>query len=483
MRKKNIILLSIAALLTVFLIVLNIVSEESFHTYIISLIPFFLIVIYIHIDVAERNYKRELLNTQNALKESVERFDLAVKGSSSGIYDWDIKNNQMYLSPQWKKMLGYDDQELINNFDTFKEMLHPDDKERVIKDLDEYLNGKTEKYETDFRLRHKEGYYIWVLSRAEALRDENNIPYRMAGSHTDITDTKEAEKEILLRENILQSIVRFSHELLLSKDYITAIKKSLRHLGQAINTDRVYYFENNLDENGSVISCTQMAEWCSKNQKSHLDYVNLYEVPFETVKDLITPLYSKKPFKAIVKELKEGFSAKNHLQIQEIKSLLIIPVFVNSIFKGFVGFDDCTTEREWNRTERDMLSLFALTVSKAIENKLSEDELNKQVLTNEVILATIPDMMFIFNEEGDILDYRAGSNRDLVAPPEVFLGNNIKDVMPEEIAVKTISSIKKLKTSDDIEIFEYNIDGNSFFEARLVKFSEGEYLTIVRNIT
>jgi len=139
---------------------------------------------------------------EQKLRSRKEQFELAVRGSNDGIWDWDLHTNTLYLSERWKGMLGYTDTELENSFDTFLTLLHKDDKERVLQYVDEYLKGKHEKYDAEFRLRHKDGSYRWIRARGEALFGSDGIPYRMAGSHSDITEKIESER--MLREGEAQ---------------------------------------------------------------------------------------------------------------------------------------------------------------------------------------------------------------------------------------------------------------------------------------
>lgn len=136
----------------------------------------------------------ELKRAQAKIQKSEEQYMLAVKGSNDGIWDWDLRNGTSFFSPQWKSMIGYDDSELANALSTFEEHLHPDDRPRVIEHLQRYLKGEIPQYKVEFRFRHKDGSYLWILARGEALRDEHGSAYRIAGSHTDITDRKRAEE-------------------------------------------------------------------------------------------------------------------------------------------------------------------------------------------------------------------------------------------------------------------------------------------------
>ena len=130
------------------------------------------------------------------LAESEERFALAVRGTNDGIWDWDIRTNKVFFSPRWKNMIGYDDEELANEFSTFEIRVHPEDHERVMKTVQDYLYGQLDRYAVEFRFQHKDGSWRWMLARGRALRDPDGKPYRMAGSHTDITEQKQAEEQL-----------------------------------------------------------------------------------------------------------------------------------------------------------------------------------------------------------------------------------------------------------------------------------------------
>ncbi len=129
-------------------------------------------------------------------------FELAVKGSNDGLWDWNLETNEVFFSNRWKEMLGYAEAEIPNLFQEWKQRLHPDDSDRVLTTFRQYFEGQLSTYEQEYRLQHHNGNYIWVLCRGLLVRDVWNKPYRMAGSHTDITRRKQAEEE--LRQSELQ---------------------------------------------------------------------------------------------------------------------------------------------------------------------------------------------------------------------------------------------------------------------------------------
>lgn len=137
-----------------------------------------------------------LEKNEKALKEIEERYRLAVDGANDCIWDWDIKNGDVYLFSRTKRLLGYDENDLEDRFESWKSLLHPDDVDKVMFEIDKHFKGATPYYETEYRLRAKDGTYKWILSRGKVILDEKGTPVRMAGSHLDITDRKVSEERI-----------------------------------------------------------------------------------------------------------------------------------------------------------------------------------------------------------------------------------------------------------------------------------------------
>ncbi len=133
---------------------------------------------------------------EDNMKESEERMRLAIRGSNDGIFDWNFKTHQIYWSAQYKKMLGYEDEEIRGNEDTFRTLLHPEDSETFWEHFNNYINGRLSEFSCIFRMIHKSGREVWIHGRGKALFDENGQAQRFIGAHTDISYIKEYERNL-----------------------------------------------------------------------------------------------------------------------------------------------------------------------------------------------------------------------------------------------------------------------------------------------
>ncbi len=121
------------------------------------------------------------------LRATEERFELAVRGSTDGIWDWNIPTSEVFFSPRFKELVGFSDDEFPNVFASFETRLHPEDHDRIMREIDAHLNNQ-KPYDVNYRLLTKAGEYRWYRARGQAVWGTGQMPERMAGSITDVTE-------------------------------------------------------------------------------------------------------------------------------------------------------------------------------------------------------------------------------------------------------------------------------------------------------
>ncbi len=152
-----------------------------------------------------RNINRHKI-IEEKLSESEQRYEMAIEAADLGIWDYVVGTGKTFYSRKWKSILGYYPDEIPDDYSIWEELLHPEDKDRMIHFINNFIKSDLRVYEAEFRLKHKNGHYIWIKSRATALRDENGKAIRMLGTHRDITEKKKSESEFKkLFQAIMQS--------------------------------------------------------------------------------------------------------------------------------------------------------------------------------------------------------------------------------------------------------------------------------------
>jgi two-component system cell cycle sensor histidine kinase/response regulator CckA len=142
---------------------------------------------------AQRETEHAQKAAEEALRQSEHRFQLAMDASRDGLFDWNLVTNEIYYSPGWKSMLGYADHELPNDFSVWESTTDPDDVERSWAMQQDLIHGRRDRFEIEFKMKHKDGHWVDILSRANAVFDDDGQAVRFVGTHVDISDLKDAE--------------------------------------------------------------------------------------------------------------------------------------------------------------------------------------------------------------------------------------------------------------------------------------------------
>ncbi|MCC5644141.1 GAF domain-containing protein [Nostoc sp. CHAB 5824] len=304
-------------------------------------------------DITERR------RTAQALRESEQRWQLALNGNNDGIWDWNLKTNEVFFSTRWKEMLGYKDHEVSNGWDEWTKRIHPDERDWVLQAFQNHFAKKTPFYVCEYRVQCQDGNYKWILDRGQALWDALGDIVRMVGSYTDITDRKQADEELKwqnLRSQLFSEITLKIRESLRIDEILQTTVTEVQKLLQA---DRVLIFQLEADGSGTVVQEAVLPGWPVILGKNIFDpcfkeeYIERYrQGRVSAMEDVET---------AHIQPCHREF-----LQQFAIKANLVVPIIVRENIWGLLLAHQCATPRRWNNFETELLQQLANQIGIAL---------------------------------------------------------------------------------------------------------------------
>jgi PAS domain S-box-containing protein len=195
------------------------------------------------LDVTERiKAEQELIAAKEKTEESEARYHLAMKASSDGLFDWNLETNEIYYSPAWKKILGYKEHELPNDFSVWENTTDPEDVKRSWELQQKVITKQIDRFVMEFKMKHKDGYWVDILSRAEAFFNDSGKAVRFVGTHTDITERKQSE---LLLKTKSEEIAAQNEELNQANQELIAAKEKVEESeGKLKEAQRIAHMGN-----------------------------------------------------------------------------------------------------------------------------------------------------------------------------------------------------------------------------------------------
>lgn len=158
------------------------------------------------------------VRAEEALREAQRRLAITLKGADVGLWDWDLVTNEVDFSDEWKGQLGYANYEIANNYMEWQSRVHPDDLEQALARVKDAIEKTTSEYRSEFRLRHKDGSWRWILSLGSVIDGPDGTAARMLGVHVDITDRKQTEQALIAGEARYRTFVDHASDALFLQD-------------------------------------------------------------------------------------------------------------------------------------------------------------------------------------------------------------------------------------------------------------------------
>jgi diguanylate cyclase (GGDEF)-like protein/PAS domain S-box-containing protein len=314
---------------------------------------------------------------EEALKQAEQKYRSIFENAVEGIFQSSIDGKYLTVNPMLARLYGYDSvEQLTDSLSDIQHQLYVDPNRRtefirLLQEQDVVRGFESEVYQRD-------GNKIWILENARAIRDAEGRLLGCEGTVEDITDRKRAEAALHRRDSLLQGVADATHYLLTNSDCEQAIAQAIAALGTAAHVDRVYIFENHPHPQTGEISMSTRFEWTRPEIPPILHQSRWQNLPYISsgLGRWYRTLASGQSIPGIVRFLPKA--EQKLLSQEKILSMLMVPIFVEEEFWGYIGLDDCHSEREWSKNEESILMAIAASIGVVLQRRWTEDMIRYQ---------------------------------------------------------------------------------------------------------
>ncbi|MFL5347760.1 MAG: PAS domain S-box protein [Hyalangium sp.] len=353
------------------------------------------------------------------------------------VFQADAQGRWTFLTPMWTELTGFPvDQSLGRRA---VEFIHSEDRLRAQELFHLVLNRQTDSRH-EVRFLPLEGRPLWVELFARPLLGDDGRLQGVCGTLTDVTGRRRTSDALARRERYLSALVEMQHRLLAAQQEGNLYKDVLEPIGRASGASRVYLFEVQRSDSGQQFM-HQRAEWCAPGVKPEFGNPRLQHLPVEPDFHRWGELLSRGE---VVSGLVKDFppSERAVLEPQGIRSILVLPLRVNDVWAGCVGFDNCVEEREWDRLEVDLLSAAAGAISLELEHRQSESALRERETRYRQLAENASDIQYRYRMEPPrafLYVSRVVSDRLGYSPEEHYANPELwrQRVHPEDLPLLT----------------------------------------------
>lgn len=375
-------------------------------------------------DVTEKvTAEGELLKTYKELSDYKFALD-----ESSIVAITDQNGIITYVNDNFCNLSDYTREELLGNSHRLVNSGYHDPE--FFKNMWETIsNGKV--WRGEIKNRKKDGSLYWVDATIVPFLDENAKPYQFMAVRFDISEKKKTEENILIKSRLLSAIAEVISILFKYDDWEWALDKSFGIVGEAVAVDRVYYFQNSFEPLTGEAFASQRLEWTKNTMTPQINNPDLQHIPFRSIAEFVAPLSKKQSFKAIVGQMEDN-NTKKVLVAQDIKSIMALPIYIKDYFYGFVGFDDCSHEREWRDDEISFLQTLTSKLASAIEKREGLVALQEALEEKDTILESIGDAFYAVDKNWIVTYWNKKAEKILGTKREEIIGKNVWSIYADE---------------------------------------------------
>ena len=308
---------------------------------------------------------------QKELHISKQQYRNFIRQNPDGLYRLDLQGNFLHANQGLADIVGVRIEEIIGT--NFLPLCAPYHQGFIVDHFEQAVSGKITSFEADFISSTHLKYTLKILLMP-MLVDGKVI--EVHGISKDVTQMRQTEKIMVEKSRFLEVNAAFVSSLLENEINDEALHETFGVIAQTVEADRMYYFGADKDRESGEIMISQMVEWCSNFAEPQINNPELQNMPISKVEE-IAPLIKNLPFTATFSTLKEG-ALKQIFREEEIKSMLLLPIFLQEQLFGFVGFDDCKVERVWKEEEISFLKSLTQNLTNAFEKREALEKVKKR---------------------------------------------------------------------------------------------------------
>jgi PAS domain S-box-containing protein len=389
----------------------------------------------IHTDVTEKK-----IAEQN-LRATKEFLDKIINNIPMLVFVKDRQHRYVLLNNAFCESIGKDHENLLGETDA---AFYPPEQVKVFWESDDLTFTTGESNDAEIEYTTAEGVRTG-LNKKSLYTDPLGNAF-IIGCTVDITELKRNERALKARDKLFQAVAQATQTLLTGTDQQLANSQVLELVGKATGADRVYIFQNSIDPNTSELLCSQRLKWSQRYNSILRDNPSLQNIPYRILlENWYEHLLKHQSVQAMVEDLSPHLQAL--LKPHRTRSFLVVPLYVNEQFWGFIGMDDCQRGRVWSQNHITMLQMIGDSLRGALVRQQAEANLQQALQRNHLILESSVDGIALITCQGVLQEVNPSLCQLLGYSVEELLGTTVLRYLiarsPEESAASIQEILRK----------------------------------------